>query len=193
MDSKSIGLIRQYSSWYRSRFKNLQASERRIQNQPGSTDWKLDPTDWKSQKIRFCLILFHVVFKGNPKACFVVTLEVLLWDPTGSVLSLFKVTTGNHSYTIRTGRSENAATRSTTTDDLKLQGCSWSHKNWRFCVAKSLSGISKSQAWEFVLQQIQKEKESVDSKFAHGCVSKLLLEVAIDLGLNLIVKTLILY
>ena len=34
-----------------------------------------------------------------------------------------------------------------------------------------------------------KEKEFVDLKLAHGCVSKLLLEVAIDLGLNLIVKT----
>ena len=32
----------------------------------------------------------------------------------------------------------------------------------------------------------------MDSKFAHDCVSKLLLEVAIDLGLNLIVKTSIL-
>ena len=37
-----------------------------------------------------------------------------------------------------------------------------------------------------------REKESVDSKFAHDCVSKLLHEVAIDLGLNMIVKTLIL-
>ena len=36
-------------------------------------------------------------------------------------------------------------------------------------------------------------KESVDSELAHGCVRKLLLEVAIDLRLNLIVKTLILY
>ena len=35
--------------------------------------------------------------------------------------------------------------------------------------------------------QIQ-ERESVDSKFARGHVNKLLLEVAIDLGLNLIVK-----
>ena len=33
----------------------------------------------------------------------------------------------------------------------------------------------------------------MDLKFARGHVSKLLLEVAIDLGLNLIVKTLILY
>ena len=33
----------------------------------------------------------------------------------------------------------------------------------------------------------------MDSEFARGRVSKLLLEVAIDLGLNLIVKTLILY
>ena len=32
----------------------------------------------------------------------------------------------------------------------------------------------------------------MDSKLAHGYVSKLLLEVAIDLGLNMIVKTLIL-
>ena len=32
----------------------------------------------------------------------------------------------------------------------------------------------------------------MDSKLAHGHVSKLLLEVAIDLGLNMIVKTLIL-
>ena len=35
-------------------------------------------------------------------------------------------------------------------------------------------------------------KEFMDSKLVHGCVSKLLLEVAIDLWLNLIVKTLIL-
>ena len=39
--------------------------------------------------------------------------------------------------------------------------------------------------------QIQ-EKEFVDSELAHGRVSKLLLEVVIDLGLNLIVKTSIL-
>ena len=32
----------------------------------------------------------------------------------------------------------------------------------------------------------------MDSKLARGCVSKLLLEVVIDLGLNLIVKTSIL-
>ena len=38
-----------------------------------------------------------------------------------------------------------------------------------------------------------REKESVDLELAHGCVSKLLLKVAIDLGLNLIVKTSILY
>ena len=39
---------------------------------------------------------------------------------------------------------------------------------------------------------IQGEKEFVDSKLARGRDSKLLHEVAIDLGLNLIVKTLIL-
>ena len=44
----------------------------------------------------------------------------------------------------------------------------------------------------FVLQ-IQERKESVDSEFARGHVNKLLLEVAIDLGLNLIVKVSILF
>ena len=38
-----------------------------------------------------------------------------------------------------------------------------------------------------------REKKLVDLEFARGCVSKLLLEVVIDLGLNLIVKTSILY
>ena len=38
-----------------------------------------------------------------------------------------------------------------------------------------------------------REKESVDLKLTRGRVSKLLLEVVIDLGLNLIVKTSILY
>ena len=38
-----------------------------------------------------------------------------------------------------------------------------------------------------------REKESVDSEFTRGHVSKLLLEVAIDLGLNLLQKTLILF
>ena len=38
-----------------------------------------------------------------------------------------------------------------------------------------------------------RENESVDSKLARSRVNKLLLEVAIDLGLNLIVKTSILY
>ena len=35
---------------------------------------------------------------------------------------------------------------------------------------------------------IQEEKESMDLELTRGCVSKLLMEVAIDLGLNLIVK-----
>ena len=38
-----------------------------------------------------------------------------------------------------------------------------------------------------------KEKEFIDLELARGCVNKLLLEVAIDLGLNLIVKNSILY
>ena len=37
-----------------------------------------------------------------------------------------------------------------------------------------------------------KKKESVNSELARGCISKLLHEVAIDLWLNLNVKTLIL-
>ena len=66
--------------------------------------------------------LFHILFKGNLKACFIMTLEVLLWDLKGIMPSPFKVTIGNHSHTIRIGRSEVAATRSTTADDLNLQG-----------------------------------------------------------------------
>ena len=57
---------------------------------------------------------------------------------------------------------------------------------------KPLNGISKSQARWLVLVQIQEEKESMDSELARGHVNKLLLEVAINLGLNLIVKTSIL-
>ena len=37
-----------------------------------------------------------------------------------------------------------------------------------------------------MLLKIQEQKESVDSKLARGRVSKLLLEVALDLGLNLL-------
>ena len=50
---------------------------------------------------------------------------------------------------------------------------------------KPLSGISKSQARWLVLLKIQ-EEESVVSELAHGCVNKLLLDVALDLGLNLL-------
>ena len=46
----------------------------------------------------------------------------------GIVPSSFKVITRNHSYTIRTGRSEVAATRSYIVNDLNLQEWSWSHK-----------------------------------------------------------------
>ena len=71
--------------------------------------------------------LFHIVYKGNSKAHFAKTLEVLLWDLKGIVYSSIKVTSGNHSHIIRSGRFEVAATRSTTDGDLK-----------------PLSGISKS-------------------------------------------------
>ena len=46
--------------------------------------------------------------------------------------------------------------------------------------------------WEFMCYKSKRE-ELVVSELARGCVSKLLLEIAIDLGLNLIVKTSILY
>ena len=49
---------------------------------------------------------------------------------------------------------------------------------------KPLSGILKSQARRLVLLKIQEEKESVDLEFVRDHISKLLLEVALDLGLN---------
>ena len=45
----------------------------------------------------------------------------------------------------------------------------------RVCIAKPLSGISKSQTWVFVFCKGQKKKESVVSELAHGRVSKFLL------------------
>ena len=60
--------------------------------------------------------------------------------------SAFKVTTRNHSYTIRIGRSKVATTSSTTDGDLK-----------------PLSGILKSQAWEFVFSK-SKIEEFVESE-----------------------------
>ena len=74
------------------------------------------------------LNLFHIIFKRNSKARFVMTLEVLLWDLKDVVPFHFKVATGNHSHSIRTSRSKVVAIRSTTTGDLKPSG-----------------GISKSQ------------------------------------------------
>ena len=50
------------------------------------------------------------------------TLEVLLWDLKSIVSSSIKVTNGNHSHTIRTGRSEFATARSTIADDLNFKG-----------------------------------------------------------------------
>ena len=77
--------------------------------------------------------LFHIVFKENPKARFGEILEVLLWDLKGILPSSFKVTTENHSHIIRFGRSEVAATRLTTFNDLDLQGWFWSHKLESLC------------------------------------------------------------
>ena len=105
-------------------------------------------SDWS--KIKFCRILFkpnsplahyvikvldlfHMVYKGNPKTRFEQTLEVLLWDLKGIVSSSIKVIAENHSYIIRSSRSEVVATRLTTADDLNLQGWSWSLKLESLC------------------------------------------------------------
>ena len=45
----------------------------------------------------------------------------------------------------------------------------------RVCVAKPLSGISKSQTWVFVFCKGQRKKESVVSELAGGRVTKFLL------------------
>ena len=45
----------------------------------------------------------------------------------------------------------------------------------RVCVAKPLSGISKSQTWVFVFCKGQRKKEFVVSELARGRVSKFLL------------------
>ena len=49
----------------------------------------------------------------------------------------------------------------------------------RVCVAKPLSGISKSQTWVFVFCKGQRKKESMDSELARGRVSKFYWWVAI--------------
>ena len=77
--------------------------------------------------------LFHILFKGNLKTHFIMTLEVLLWDLKDTVPSPFKVTTENHSLTYRTSRSKVVATRSYIADDLYLQGWSSSHKLESLC------------------------------------------------------------
>ena len=68
--------------------------------------------------------------------------------------SLFEVSTRNHSYTTRIGRSKVAASRSTIDGDLKL-----------------LSKISKSQMWEFVFKQIQ-DRRVQGIRATHSHVSK---------------------
>ena len=51
--------------------------------------------------------------------------------------------------------------------------------NRRVCVAKALSGISKSQTWVFMLCKGQRKKESVDSELARDHVNKFYWWVAI--------------
>ena len=52
---------------------------------------------------------------------------------------------------------------------------------------------SQSHKRESLCATNPREKVFVDSKLARGRVNMLLLEIAIDLGLNLIIKTSILY
>ena len=47
--------------------------------------------------------------------------------------------------------------------------------NRRVCVAKLLSGISKSQTWVFVFCKDKRKKESMVSELARGRVNKFLL------------------
>ena len=96
-----------------------------------------------------------------------------MWDLKGNVPSSIKVTARIHSYSIRSSRSEVVATKSTTANDLKVTrvgACvgSQSHKSGCLCGANP------------------RENESMDSELVRGCISKLLLEVAIDLELNIL-------
>ena len=83
------------------------------------------PTIWK--------VVRHIVFKGNLKTRFIMTLEVLLWDLKGTVHSPFKVTTRNYSHTFRINRFEVTITRLYITNDLNLQEWSWSQKLKSLC------------------------------------------------------------
>ena len=201
-------MIRQCSMGYKLEYKNIQPTKRRtqflksstIENQTRpienrrhdfSTEFKLGPSAWKrlgfqSNTTRYkkkTLTTFSHIWE---------TLKVLLWDLKGIVPSSSKVTTRNHSHTIRISRYEDDAT--------KINNCWW---------FKPLSVVLETQTREFVLLNLwvgsqshkcgclckanPKEKEFMDSELARGRVNKLLLEVEIDLGLNMIVKTSIFY
>ena len=77
------------------------------------------------------------VFKGNPKAHFVMTLDVLFWDLKGTVPSPSKVTIGSHSHIIRIRRFERVATRLYIAGNLKFRVRSQSHKRGCLCVINS--------------------------------------------------------
>ena len=92
-------MIRQCSRCWKSEYKNKQAASSKIRNMPSSTDQEQGSTNQDANSADFIfgplLIkpnkvirvwgLFHRVFKGNPKTCFVRTLEVLWWDLKGVV------------------------------------------------------------------------------------------------------------
>ena len=81
------------------------------------------------------------------------TLEVFFWVPKGIVPSLFKVTTGNYSYTIRIGRSK-----------LLLE-------DQQLLMILSFEWVLKVKNVGVYVQQIQ-DRRVHGIGAAHGCVSK---------------------
>ena len=66
------------------------------------------------------LDIILLLFKGNPKACFVITLKVLFWDLKGIVPSSFKVTISSIYTLLESVDLKLLLQRSITADDLKL-------------------------------------------------------------------------
>ena len=134
---------------------------------PSSTDWEEGLTDRdmdlqnliKAQQLIKLIkwLAFQIYFTKYLKETLRHILK-RLWsfsfDLNVVVPSRLKVTTRNYSHTIKTSRSEVAATRSTTIDDLNL----WVE-------------ISKSQTREFVCNKFIIEK-TVNLELACGHMSK---------------------
>ena len=83
--------------------------------------------------------------------------------------SPFKVTIGNHSHTIRIGRSEVAAIRSYIANDLTFKG-GLEVTNWRVCVARTFELDLKVTNVGVYVQQIQ-DRRVCGIGAIHGHVS----------------------